>query len=272
VNVSDLVATDTSRWGKKGKETAIENTVAKSGHSKPQPSTTSEDYESLVLYLIHDLEGPLAAMQTLLRLLDQRRFDLKRDLHAQLLQSTHTAMNRVRLIVSDLLKLSRLEQGSQTVDWQDFPVSEVVNESVDLVRIAAAEQDVTVAVNKYDPRLCVRADRGLLARVVDNLLFNAIRHSNSGGSIQLTVSDHRGLVAIEVTNGGEGFGDIDPSDLFEKFKQLHNPRNVGHRGAGLGLYFCKLAVTAMHGEIKAYQTEAGETCFSVSVVKGGKST
>jgi K+-sensing histidine kinase KdpD len=254
----------------KGKEIAIDTTLAKSGQSEPLSTNTGEDYESLVLYLIHDLEGPLAAMQTLLRLLDQRRFDLKRDLHSQLLQSTHTAMNRVRLIVSDLLKVSRLEQGSQKVDWKDFPVCEVIDECVDLVQIAAAEQDVIVAVNDYDRSLSVRADRGLLARVVDNLLFNAIRHSNSGGSIRLTVSDHRDMVAINVTNGGEGFGDINPSDLFEKFKQVHNHRNVGHRGAGLGLYFCRLAVTAMHGEIKAYQTEAGETCFSVSVVKGGK--
>jgi K+-sensing histidine kinase KdpD len=256
----------------KGKEIAIDTTLAKSGQSEPQNTTTGEDYESLVLYLIHDLEGPLAAMQTLLRLLGQRRFDLNRDLHAQLLQSTHTAMNRVRFIVSDLLKVSRLEQGSQKVDWKDFPVSEVISECADLVRIAASEQDVTVAVDDYDPRLSVRADRGLLARVVDNLLFNAIRHSDSGGSIRLTVSDHRDMVAINVTNGGEGFGDINASELFGKFKQVHNPKNVGHRGAGLGLYFCKLAVTAMHGEIKAYQTEAGETCFSVSVVRGGKDT
>ena len=246
--------------------------MAKSGQSEPLSTTTGEDYESLVLYLIHDLEGPLAAMQTLLRLLDQRRFDLNRDLHAQLLQSTHTAMNRVRLIVSDLLKVSRLEQGSQKVDWKNFPVSEVIDECVDLVQIAAAEQNVTVAVNEYDRRLSVRADRGLLARVVDNLLFNAIRHSNSGGNIQMTVSDHREMIAINVTNGGEGFGDINPSDLFEKFKQVHNHRNVGHRGAGLGLYFCRLAVTAMHGEIKAFQTEAEESCFSVSVVRGGKNT
>jgi K+-sensing histidine kinase KdpD len=232
----------------------------------------SEDYESLVLYLVHDLEGPLAAMQTLLRLLDQQRFDLKRDLHAQLLHSTHTAMNRVRLIVSDLLKVSQLEQGSQKVDWKDFPANEVIDECVDLVRIAATEQDVTVDVNDYDHRLSVRADRGLLARIVDNLLFNAIRHSNSGGSVRLTVSDRGDMLAINVINGGEGFGDVNSSDLFEKFKQVHNSKNVGHRGAGLGLYFCRLAVTAMHGEIKAYQTEAGETCFSVSVVKGGKDT
>lgn len=211
-------------------------------------------------------------MQTLLRLLDQGRLDLKRELHAQLLQSTHTAMNRVRLIVSDLLKVSRLEQGLQKVDWKDFPVSEVVDECVDLVRIAAAEQDVTVAVSDFNRRLSVRADRGLLPRVVDNLLFNAIRHSNSGGNIQLTVSDHRDMIAINVTNGGEGFGDINPGELFEKFKQVQSRKNGGHRGAGLGLYFCKLAVTAMHGEIKAYQTEAGETCFSVTVVRGGKDT
>jgi K+-sensing histidine kinase KdpD len=253
-------------------EITIDTTPAKAGQSEPPNTALSENYESLVLYLIHDLEGPLAAMQTLLRLLDQGRFDLKRDLHAQLLRSTHTAMNRVRLIVSDLLKVSQLERSLQQVDWKDVAVSEVIDECVDLVRIAAAEQDVTIAVNDYDRRLRVRVDRGLLARVVDNLLFNAIRHGNSGGSIRLAVIDNRDMIAINVTNAGEGFGDVNPSDLFDKFKQVHNPKNVGHHGAGLGLYFCKLAVTAMHGEIKASQTEAGDICFSVSVVTGGKDT
>lgn len=248
----------------------IEDTLTKAGQSEPQSITSGEDYESLVLYLIHDLEGPLAAMQTLLRLLDQGRFDLKRDLHSQLLRSTHTAMNRVRLIVSDLLKVSQLESGSQEVAWEEFPLSEVIQECVDLVRIACLEQNLTVTVGDYDRRLVIRADRGLLTRVLDNLLFNAVRHSDNGGGIRLTISDQQAMVAIEVTNGGEGFGDINPNELFEKFKQVNSRKNGGHRGAGLGLYFCKLAMNAMHGEIIAYQTERGESCFSLSVVRGGK--
>ena len=75
---------------------------------------------------------------------------------------------------------------------------------------------------------------------------------------------------IQITNEGEGFGAIDPRELFEKFKQVQHRQNAGHRGAGLGLYFCKLAITAMHGEIKAFQTEAEEACFSVSIIRRGK--
>jgi signal transduction histidine kinase len=250
----------------------IDNTLTKSRQSELPGSTTVEDYESLVLYLIHDLEGPLAAMQTLLRLLDQGRFDSKRDLHSQLLQSTHTAMNRVRSIINDLLKVSQLEQGSQEVAWEEFPLSEAIQECVDLVQIAAIEQGVAVTVGDYDRRLRIRADRGLLIRVFDNLLFNAIRHSDSGGDIRLAISDRRETIAIDVTNGGDGFGDINPDELFEKFKQVQSRKKSGHRGVGLGLYFCKLAVNAMHGEIKAYKTETGESCLSVSVVGGGKDT
>ncbi len=211
-------------------------------------------------------------MQTLLRLLDQGRFDQKRDMHAQLLQSTHTAMNRVRLIISDLLKINRLEQGMQVVQWEDFPVAEVLDGCVDLVRIAAAEQSVAVVAEEYDQQLTVRADRGLLARVIDNLLFNAIRHSAGGGRVCLGVSDRPDTVTISVSNSSQALGSIDPEELFEKFRQVRSSHNARHRGAGLGLYFCKLATNAMRGKIKAYQTETGEVCFSVSVVRGGKET
>ena len=147
----------------------------------PAPKTDSapetEDYQTLVLFLIHDLEGPLAAMQTLLRLLGRGRFDLSTKLHAQLLQSTQTAMERVRLIISDLLNVSRLEQGSLPVVWDDFLLRDVIDECEALVRIAAAERDVRISISDSDRLLRVHSDRKLLARVLDNLLFNAIRHS-----------------------------------------------------------------------------------------------
>lgn len=187
-----------------------------------------------------------------------------------MLKSTNAAMNRARLIVSDMLKSSQLEDGSQHIEWLDFPLHELVNDCVDLVQMAAMEQEVTVVPERYDRNICIRADRRMLARVLDNLLFNAIRHSDHGGTVRLTVSEQQNVVVICIFNKGQGLGDIDPNELFEKFRQVHHRKNATHRGAGLGLYFCKLAVTAMHGEIKAYQTEAEETCFSVSVVRGGK--
>ncbi len=229
----------------------------------------SEDQESLVLFLIHDLEGPLAAMQTMLRLLDGRRFDPASKLHAQLLQSTHAAMDRARLIVSDLLSVSKLEQDSLVIAWEEFPLTETVNESVKLALAASTDQDVTVQVTPFDQELIARADRKLLSRVIDNVLFNAVRHADPGSRVRLSVEDGVEQIIIRVTNSGEGLGALDPNELFEKFKQVRHRRNSNHRGVGLGLYFCKLAVTAMQGEIKAFNTDAGETCFSISVLKGG---
>jgi signal transduction histidine kinase len=243
--------------------------IANSERVDSQVGYEAEDYESLVLYLVHDLEGPLAAMQTLLRLLDSGRFDPKRELQARLLKSTHAAMNRARLIVSDMLRASQLEEGALRVELQEFPVIEVIDDCIQLVQMAAFEQEVSVVTDIDDRQLSVRADRQMLSRVLDNLLFNAVRHSNHDGVVRLRVVGGEGRVIISIINGGQGLGEIDPAELFEKFKQVQHRKNMGHRGAGLGLYFCKLAMDAMHGEINANQTETGETCFSVSITGGG---
>lgn len=234
-----------------------------------QADATVEDCESFVLFLVHDLEGPLAAMQSLLRLLDRQRFDTDNTLHRQLLQTTHTAIDRARLIVNDLLGVSKLERGGVAAELADIDLGEVIREGVTMVGAAAAENDIQIENTGCDRKVVVNADRRLLARVLDNLLFNAIRHTPESGVVRLAVEDGRESISVSVTNQGEGFGISDPMELFEKFRQVHRRKDSVQRGVGLGLYFCKLAVEVMNGNIRAFQTDQGEACFAFTIPKGG---
>ena len=72
---------------------------------------------------------------------------------------------------------------------------------------------------------------------------------------------------MAVLGGGSGFGDVDPSILIEKFGQVHLRAQGKHRGVGLGLYFCQLAIQAMGGTIQATDHPSGGAVFAVTLQK-----
>jgi K+-sensing histidine kinase KdpD len=74
-------------------------------------------------------------------------------------------------------------------------------------------------------------------------------------------------VNIHVRDSGEGFGDTDPNELFERYGQITKRAQSAHRGVGLGLYYCTLAVTAMSGSITAANHPDGGAVFTICLPK-----
>jgi K+-sensing histidine kinase KdpD len=72
-------------------------------------------------------------------------------------------------------------------------------------------------------------------------------------------------VIVSIKDEGAGFGDIDPDILFDKYKQVDLKKDNKYRGVGLGLYFCRLAITAMGGSTWAEKRPGDGACFKFSL-------
>ncbi|MCK4857612.1 MAG: HAMP domain-containing histidine kinase [candidate division Zixibacteria bacterium] len=205
----------------------------------------------------------------MLRLLQENRYDPQKKPHRELLASTSVALRRAWSIVNDLINLPGLENNSYQVELEPVRLKEALSDSAQLVTIAAAENDVILDVQYPADDLMVVVGRDLLLRVFDNFLFNAVRNTLPGEAVTLAAIDQGEQVEVRITNPGEKVDVLNPDELFEKFMQVKHQGTRKLRGASLGLYFCKLAVEAMQGEIRASVSEQGEWCFSVSVDKEG---
>lgn len=227
----------------------------------------AEPWLELLALFVHDLESPLASMKYILKLLDEQKLDLSKPRHRQLVSSSHIAVQRAEAVVYDLLAVAKAGDKGIMAENVPLELGSIVREATLLASASAAENQIQLTIQASRPNLQVLADPRLLTRVLDNLLFNAVRHTPSGKMITVSLAESERVVAITVLDGGSGFGDLDTSILFEKYGQVKLRAAGKHRGVGLGLYFCALAVTAMGGTITAANHPSGGAAFTVNLSK-----
>jgi len=216
---------------------------------------------------IHDLESPIASVKYLLKLLDEGRFDPSKDVHRRLISSSRIAVSRAESIIYDILAVARGGSAGIPVKLSELSPEPLIRETIELASASAAENEVSISFdyNLGDTR--VVADPNLLARTIDNLLYNALRHTPSDGKIHVYAEAGDRCVFIHVKDSGEGLGEIDTEVLFEKFGQAQLRLDGKHRGVGLGLYFCRLAAEGMGGTIIADDHPDGGAVFSIKLTK-----
>ncbi|MDD3731290.1 MAG: ATP-binding protein, partial [candidate division Zixibacteria bacterium] len=143
----------------------------------------------------------------------------------------------------------------------------IIEEAVALAEGSAWEHKIKISYSNEIEQFRVKADPKLLKRVLDNLLFNAIRHTPSDGFIKVYTEAEETCIFIHVKDSGPGLGDIEPDKLFEKYGQIELRTRGKHRGVGLGLYFCKLAAVGMGGTIMADDHPDGGAVISIKLNK-----
>ena len=105
--------------------------------------------------------------------------------------------------------------------------------------------------------MTVLGDAGLLARIIQNLLGNALKFTPDGGSISVGLEAGQGCVRVYVRDSGPGIPHESLGRIFEKFGQVSPRQNQQQYSTGLGLTFCKLAVEA-HGGSIGVDSEVGK--------------
>lgn len=234
--------------------------------------STGDEWLHVVAMFVHDLELPLASMKYLVGLLDQQKLDLRNTRHQRLVKSSRIAVERAEATLYDLLQVAKSGQGALPVELEKADLAPFVQEALTLAAGNAEETEVKLEFVRRGVNSSAVVDVRLFKRVLDNLIFNALRHTPTRGRIAVTVEETGRGVRIEVHDSGSGLGDIDTEQLFEKYGQVRLRVQGKHRGVGLGLYFCKLAVERMGGVIGAANHADGGAVFTIELPNPGKET
>jgi two-component sensor histidine kinase len=212
----------------------------------------------------HDLKTPLTSMQEAAQaVLDQLPGPLN-DQQRRLLQLSLDSGQRLSSMIGKLLELSRLESGVGP---------EPRLELVDLARVArgavqragVSSRSVLVVLDEPAESLHVRADADGIARVLDNLLENAIRFSPDGGAVRIHIGARGGAAVLTVADEGPGIPEPERERVFERFYQTADGRAARSHGVGLGLAICRHIVTSHHGSISIEGNTPGGTIVKVQL-------
>lgn len=195
----------------------------------------------------HELKTPLTAIHGFAEtLLDDDPPETLRD---EFLGSIRKNTLRLQRLVDDLLDLSRLESGGWVARPEEVAVPEVAHDAWEPYAAGAEEKGVAFVV---DAPVRVSCDRGALLQILQNLLENALRHTDPGGRIE--VRGRRGgpdRVVLEVVDDGEGIPSRSLPRIFERFYRADSSRARDHGGTGLGLAIVRHLAGAMGGTAEA---------------------
>ncbi len=212
-----------------------------------------ERERSLMLSSIsHDLRTPLAALRASVEAI---RDGVATDPDAYL-NGMERQVQALADLVDDLQLHTRLSTGTLEMRRARVDLSELVDEATETLRPLAGRSDVSLVIDVVD-RVAVTGDPAQLARVLRNLLENAIRHTPGGSTVTATVAASAGDATVVVADEGAGFPDEIRERAFEAFTRGDEARDVSTGTAGLGLAIARGIVHAHGGTIEVVDRPGG---------------
>lgn len=193
----------------------------------------------------HELRTPLTAIVGWTDLFEEEEIDektLRRGLR-QIRQSARVLL----ALIDDLLDLARLERGALTLDLKLVSLSEVIQRSVETVRLMAESRGVVlILAPQPEPMPPVRADALRLQQILWNLLSNAIQFTPQHGRVVIRVEREPERYLVSVEDDGIGIPESELPHVFERFRQVDGSATRGHAGMGIGLALAR-SLVELHG-------------------------
>ena len=169
---------------------------------------------------------------------------------------------RLSRLVSDL-NISVAESG--TIDLtQTVDVSAITREAVQAVRQRAVRRGLDLTIDA-DQAVFVLGDAGRLRQIVDNLLENACRYTDTPGRIAVRCERQANVCQLTVEDTPPCPGPRELPHLFERFYRVEASRSRAHGGSGLGLAICRSLVEAHGGTIRVKRSSLGGLCVVVEL-------
>ncbi|MGI5406799.1 DUF4118 domain-containing protein [Streptomyces chartreusis] len=212
---------------------------------------------ALLAAVSHDLRTPLAGIKASVTSLRSDDVAWSEEDEAELLQAIEEGADRLDLLVGNLLDMSRLQTGTVTPLIREVDLDEVVPMALGGVPEGSVELDIPETLPM------VSVDKGLLERVVANVVENAIKYSPVYEPVLVSASAIADRVEVRVVDRGRGVPDEAKERIFEPFQRYGDaPRGAG---VGLGLAVARGFAEAMGGTISAEDTPGGGLTMVLSL-------
>ena len=208
----------------------------------------------------HELRTPLAAIKSVIETLAGGALDDRR-LSEDFLARADGEVDRLVLLVEELLELSRIESGELEVSREPLDIGALARSAAERLRTNADRSGLTLTTDIEPDLAQVAGDYGSIERAVVNLVHNAIKFTPQGGSIRVAAYRDSSGVTIEVSDTGVGIEPQDIPRVFERFFKADRARNA--EGTGLGLAVVKHTAEANGGHVSVESKYGSGSSFRI---------
>ena len=215
--------------------------------------------DEFVTMVAHELRTPLTAILGWSVAMSDARLGRAADRALEAIRRNATLQARV---IADLVDLSRLGRGRLSLQLDTVDLRVVIDAAVDALMVTAGARGVKVVTEVISACPAVRGDAARLQQVVSNLLGNAMKHSDCGTTVHVSLDAVGATARIVVRDEGHGIAPELLPHVFEPYRQGHG--HAAHSGLGLGLAIVHQLVELHGGRVEASSPGVGQgACFTV---------
>ncbi len=242
---------------------AIEKAIIKNKEEAEKANNAKSDF---LARMSHELRTPLNAIIGFSQYLQRNKDNpLLADQLADV-KTIQSAGNHLLFLINEILELSVIESGKMVISQETVSVSQVMKETMDLIRPMSEEMNVEIRddISKGE-RHYVISDKFRLKQVLLNLISNAVKYNRDDGKVSVFCEEMPdGFLRINIMDNGLGIDDSQKEHMFDAFTRVHSTeKNVD--GAGIGLTIAQKIIRAMKGKLDLHSTPGQGSCFYIEL-------
>lgn len=211
----------------------------------------------------HELRTPLSLIRTRVEI--ALCFPRSADQYRAVLEEVQADTVRTTALIENLLALARYDAGIAEPELQPVEITSLVSKAAQEWALTAERLSLQLQIAETVRPIWVLGDVEALKRAMRMLIDNACRYTQSGGWIQLSVSENRNVVCISVTDSGIGIAEHEQSRIFERFYRAQQSQESPQAGSGLGLSLAKWIVEQHQGSITVTSKVGEGSSFRISL-------
>jgi signal transduction histidine kinase len=222
-----------------------------------------ETRRELVANISHDLRTPLASLRGYLETLVMKEDSLSAEEKRQYLTIAVEQSARLSMLIAKLFELAKLDAALASAFPEPFPISELAQDVAQKFDLAAKKKRVNLIADFPADTPAVCADVGLIERVLENLVENALKHTEAGGRVSIKLKPGESRVSVEVGDTGCGIAPEHLPLIFDRFYRVEKSRH--DQSAGLGLAIVKRILELHESTINVESTPGAGTRFTFNL-------
>ncbi len=231
-------------------------------HAYKVTSESDKAKNEFIAILAHELRNPLAPIISSLEFLKHKQQDAETH---EVLENVSQHALMIRRLLDDLLDLARLSQNKIKLRKENVSASKIVQESLESIVHHAKERNLNIVQKSPKEDILFFADPVRMKQVIINLLHNACKYTNPGGTITLGYGVADGNFFVRIDDTGIGMAPELIAHIFEPFRQLADGSNYG-TGLGIGLFLTLKLVEIHEGRIDVYSEGPGKgSSFTIRI-------
>lgn len=208
----------------------------------------------------HEMKTPIAVIKNCAEMLQMGQ--ITEEAKVEYAETIENAAERLSNLISNILKLNKLENQSIMPELRDYDICRQLSECILQFEERWDEKELALET-RIEDKAMVRADADLLELVWNNLISNAIKFTEKGGSVTISQTSDEDRMIVAVSDTGCGIAEENINHIFDKFYQ--GDTSHSKEGNGLGLAMVKRILELMDGDIQVVSEEGKGSTFTVTL-------